>query len=268
MLTRIITSVVAIAVFIAVIICDPIILEFALGIVALAMLYECNQVITKSKILRLLSYISGALILIGMMTITTHAAALVVLAIGLFMVMTIILHGSVDFKEVFGVGFMTLYVSVFMPYIVNLRLEYGIPAMLIVFLSAWGSDTGAFFAGSFLGKHKLIPRVSPKKTVEGSIGGIVSAMLCCQILLYVTTLTGNEIAGLSGFSGYVKIGAVGIAASVVSQLGDLVASSIKRDSGVKDYGKIFPGHGGFMDRFDSVILIAPMVYYIVLNLIH
>ena len=154
-----------------------------------------------------------------------------------------------------------------MPYIINLRLEFGIPAMLIVFLSAWGSDTGAFFAGSFLGKHKLIPRVSPKKTVEGSIGGIVSAMLCCQLLLFVTTLTGNEIVGLSGFSGYVKIGAIGIAASVVSQFGDLVASSIKRDSGVKDYGKIFPGHGGFMDRFDSVILIAPMVYYIVLSLI-
>lgn len=267
MLTRIITSIVAIVVFIAVIICDPIIFEFALGIVALAMLYECNQVITKSNALRIISYISGALILTGMIAVPSYSTMLIVLAIGLFMIFTVILHGKIDFKEVFGAGFMTLYVSAFMPFIVNLRLEYGIPAMLIVFLSAWGSDTGAFFAGSFFGKHKLIPHVSPKKTVEGSIGGIVSAMLCCQILLFLTTMLGGTIAAFSGFSGYVKIGAIGITASVVSQVGDLVASAIKRDCGVKDYGKIFPGHGGFMDRFDSVILIAPLVYYIISELL-
>ncbi|MDO5397587.1 MAG: phosphatidate cytidylyltransferase [bacterium] len=267
MLTRIITSIVAIAVFIAVIICDPIIFEFALAIVALAMLYECNQVITKSNTLRIFSYISGALILMGMIAAPSYAVMLIMLAIGLFMILTVILHGKIDFKEVFGTGLMTLYVSAFMPFIVNLRLEYGIPAMLIVFLSAWGSDTGAFFAGSFLGKHKLIPRVSPKKTVEGSVGGIISAMLCCQVLLFLTTMLGGTVASLSGFSGYVKIGAIGITASVVSQLGDLVASAIKRDCGVKDYGKIFPGHGGFMDRFDSVILIAPLVYYIVSELL-
>lgn len=267
MLTRIITSIVAIAIFAAVIVCDPIILEFALGIVALAMLYECNQVVTKSNTLRIFSYISGALILIGMIAIPSYTVMLIVLEISLFMILTVVLHGKIDFKEVFGTGFMTLYVSIFMPFIVNLRLEYGIPAMLIVFLSAWGSDTGAFFAGSFLGKHKLIPRVSPKKTVEGSVGGIISAMLCCQILLFVTTMLGGTIAAFSGFSGYVKIGAIGIAASIVSQLGDLVASAIKRDCNVKDYGKIFPGHGGFMDRFDSVILIAPLVYYIVSELL-
>ena len=268
MLTRIITSVVSIAIFVAVILCDPIIFEFALGIVALAMLYECNQVITKSNTLKITSYISGILILIAMIALPSYEIMfIIVLAICLFMILTFILHGKFDFKEVFGVGFMTLYVSVSMPFIVNLRLEYGIPAMLIVFLSAWGSDTGAFFAGSFLGKHKLIPRVSPKKTVEGSIGGIVSAMLCCQILLFVTTMSGRTIAALSGFSGYVKIGAIGIIASVLSQAGDLVASAIKRDCGVKDYGKIFPGHGGFMDRFDSVILIAPLVYYIVSELL-
>lgn len=267
MLTRIITSIVAIAVFVAVILCDAIIFEFALGIVALAMLYECNQVITKSNTLKVMSYISGILMLIGMIALPSYAVMFIMIAICLFMVLTFILHEKFDFKEVFGVGFMTLYVSVFMPFIVNLRLEYGIPAMLIVFLSAWGSDTGAFFAGSFLGKHKLIPRVSPKKTVEGSIGGIISAMLCCQILLFLTTIFGRTIVTLSGFSGYVKIGAIGITASVLSQAGDLVASAIKRDCGVKDYGKIFPGHGGFMDRFDSVILIAPLVYYIVSELL-
>lgn len=263
MMTRVITSVVALAVFAAVIVCDPIILKFALGLVAVAMLYECNHIITKSNILKILSYICGVGVFIGGVAIPAHAGFFISAAISLFMIIAVVLHGNVDFKEVFAVGMMTLYVSVFMPYIALMRCEYGIPAMLIVFISAWGSDTGAFFAGSFLGKHKLIPSVSPKKTVEGSVGGIVSAMLCCQILLFVTTVIGSTIGGLSGIGGYIKIGAIGIAASVVSQLGDLAASAIKRDCGVKDYGKIFPGHGGFMDRFDSVILITPMVYYII-----
>lgn len=263
MLTRIITSVVAIAVFAAVIVCDPIILKFALGIVAMAMLYECNHIITRSNILKIFSYICGAAVFIGGVAMPMHIGFFISAVIGLFMITAVVLHGTIDFKEVFAVGMMTLYVSVFMPYVALMRVEYGIPAMLIVFLSAWGSDTGAFFAGSFFGRHKLIPRVSPKKTVEGSVGGIISAMLCCQILLFVTTLMGSSIVDLSGLAGYIKIGAIGIIGSVVSQLGDLAASAIKRDCGVKDYGKIFPGHGGFMDRFDSVILITPMVYYII-----
>ena len=263
MLTRIITAVVAIAVFAAVLMFDPMILQFALGIVAVAMLYECAQVMTKSNIVKAISFISGILILIGMIAVPNFAALFIVASIMLFMISTVALHGKVNHKEIFAMGFMTMYVSLFMPYISMLRTEYGLSAMLVAFISAWGCDTGAYFAGSFFGKHKLIPKVSPKKTVEGALGGIVSAMLCCQILLFITSLNDGTIAHLTGFSGFVKIGFTGIIAAVVSQLGDLVASAIKRDCGVKDYGKIFPGHGGFMDRFDSVILIAPLIYYII-----
>ncbi len=267
MLTRIITSIVAIAVFIAVIIFDPLILQFAMGIVVAFMLYECSHAMTKSIPVKVISYICGIAVLIGMMCGGSAAMLTICSTVALFMLMTVLQHGKTDHREVFSMGFMTLYISVFMSYIVKLRIDFGLCAMLVVFLSAWGSDTGAYFAGSFLGKHKLIPNVSPKKTVEGSIGGMISAMLCCQIMMFVAGIKGEVVVGLTGVSGYAIIGLIGILGSVLSQIGDLTASAIKRDCGVKDYGKIFPGHGGFMDRFDSVVMIAPVIYYIMEKLV-
>ena len=187
----------------------------------------------------------------------------VVVSIMIFMALAVFTHGKVDHKEIFSVGFISIYISLFMSYIGLIRTQFGLCAMLVIFVTAWGSDTGAYFAGSFLGKHKLIPHVSPKKTVEGAIGGMIAAMLLCQILLFGATLFEKNIATLAGTSGFVKIGAIGIIGSALSQLGDLVASAIKRDCDVKDYGKIFPGHGGFMDRFDSVVFIAPIIYYMI-----
>lgn len=262
MLTRIITSLVAIAIFTAVVVFDPFVLQCAVILVVLAMLYETAQPVTKSKAVKLASYIGGMLVLVGSMA-NGSETPFIAAVIFLFTALTVAMHGKVSHREVLAMGFMTLYISLFMLYIAKLRLEFGLCEMLIVFISAWGSDTGAYFAGSFFGKHKLIPHVSPKKTVEGSIGGMLSAMICCQLLLFVSGLCGAEIAGLSGAMGYITIGVIGIAASAASQIGDLAASAIKRDCGVKDYGKIFPGHGGFMDRFDSVIFIAPMIYYII-----
>ena len=261
MLTRIITALVSIAIFAAVVAADSIVLQFALAIVVFALIYECTHVMTKSICIKSASYISAALIMWGMAA--GNAIAAIAAIVMIFMVITVLLHEKADYKEVVSVGFISIYISMFMAYIGVLRVEYGLCPMLIVFLTAWGSDTGAYFAGSFLGKHKLIPHVSPKKTVEGAIGGMIAAMLCCQILLMIANVCGANIGSLTGTSGFVKIGAIGIIGSAVSQLGDLVASAIKRDCEVKDYGKIFPGHGGFMDRFDSVIFIAPMIYYMV-----
>ncbi len=261
MLTRIITALIAIAIFAVVVAADPLVLQFALAIVVFAMLYECNHVMTKSLCVKVTSYIGAALVMWGMATGTV--ALFLVAAVMLFMAATVFLHGKTDHKEVFAVGFMSIYISLFMSYIGLLRTEYGLIQMLIVFVTAWCSDTGAYFAGSFLGKHKLIPHVSPKKTVEGAVGGMIAAMLCCQILLFVATACGIDMGKLAGTSRFVKIGAIGIIGSAVSQLGDLVASAIKRDCEVKDYGTVFPGHGGFMDRFDSVVFIAPMIYYFV-----
>lgn len=124
----------------------------------------------------------------------------------------------------------------------------------MLFICAWGSDTGAYFTGRAFGKHKLAPVLSPKKTVEGLIGGIVSAV-GLSIGLYFL---------IFGHAPGNWLGLIGSAAlfSVAGVVGDITASYIKRDAGIKDYGKLMPGHGGVMDRFDSVLFIAPLMYIV------
>ena len=124
---------------------------------------------------------------------------------------------------------------------------------LLCFIGAWITDIFAYFTGYFLGRHKLIPEISPKKTIEGSIGGI---LFCVASFLLFGLLVGQRTGSPPN---YLVLGALGLLVSVLSQIGDLVASLIKRERDVKDYGKIFPGHGGVMDRFDSVIATAPLL---------
>ena len=125
---------------------------------------------------------------------------------------------------------------------------------LLTFIGAWVTDTFAYFTGRFLGKHKLIPEVSPKKTVEGAIGGI----LFCTLAFVGFALIYN--AFLRGEGGQIipwwLMAIVGVLTSIVSQFGDLAMSVIKRHYGIKDFGNIFPGHGGMLDRFDSVVAVS------------
>ena len=130
--------------------------------------------------------------------------------------------------------------------------ERGAIYVWTIFIVAFLTDTFAYFTGYLFGKHKLIPKVSPKKTVEGSIGGIIGSTVGCIIFGYLFNLD---------MTAMVIIGSIG---SIVAQFGDLFASSIKRYVGIKDYGKLIPGHGGVLDRFDSVILVAPFVYYAII----
>ena len=133
------------------------------------------------------------------------------------------------------------------------RLPNGEVLFGMIFLGAWMTDTMAYFSGRLFGKHKLCPNISPKKTVEGSVGGTVFCAL--SFLLY-----GFIVQKITGFTpNYPMLFISGLFISIVSQLGDLAASLIKREHGVKDYGKIMPGHGGIMDRFDSILAVAPLV---------
>lgn len=122
----------------------------------------------------------------------------------------------------------------------------------LVFIISLGTDTFAYFTGMFLGKHKLCPNLSPKKTVEGAIGGMAGAAVLAS--LFEIFIIKGENAFSIHFIAMVLLG------SVISQLGDLSASSIKRRTGIKDYGNLIPGHGGIMDRFDSVLFVAPYLY--------
>ena len=118
----------------------------------------------------------------------------------------------------------------------------------LIFICSWGCDTCAYAVGMLLGKHKLAPVLSPKKSIEGAVGGVAGAALIGFIYASVFSLEAPECAFLCA------------AGAVVSQVGDLAASAIKRNHGIKDYGRLIPGHGGILDRFDSVIVTAPIIY--------
>ena len=119
------------------------------------------------------------------------------------------------------------------------------------------TDTFAYFVGSKLGKHKLCPKISPKKSVEGAIGGVIGAVLLNVLLLFVFKRFFFE--GESILS-YITVVILSVVLSVVSMFGDLAASTIKRNFGIKDFGKLLPGHGGIMDRFDSALFVMPVLY--------
>jgi len=159
-----------------------------------------------------------------------------------------ILHNEID-RLVYTV-FSSIYI------VINFSFFYalnGDARVLLVFVFSWISDTCAYFTGVFFGKHKLCPEISPKKTIEGAIGGMMgSALIALVFSLYYH---GEWMWSYALF---------GLAGSAISQSGDLVASMFKRQSNIKDYGNIIPGHGGILDRFDSILFVLPVVYLITL----
>ena len=160
--------------------------------------------------------------------------------------------GEVKFQQVMA----ALFAMFVVPYAFAsfLRMDaagYSRGFLLLPLLFSFGSDTFAFFVGKALGRHKLAPKVSPKKTVEGSIGGLVGNMFCGVAFAFVMNTWFHYSIG------YGSIAALGLVCSVAAQLGDLNFSLIKREFGIKDYGRIFLEHGGVLDRFDSVIFVAP-----------
>lgn len=175
---------------------------------------------------------------------------------------SVVFYKHDNIKEVIITFFGFYYVCFLISHIYLIRnFEYGTFFVWLPFISAWGCDTGAYFTGMSIGKHKLTPVLSPKKTIEGSIGGILSATLLSLIFAFVVKGNFNNnsniilIFVLSGFVG-----------SIVSQIGDLAASAVKRYMNIKDFGHIIPGHGGILDRFDSVLFTAPIVYYFIIFL--
>lgn len=147
------------------------------------------------------------------------------------------------------------------------REEYpymGIFYLFLVIFGAWGSDTGAYFVGKAFGKRKLCPNISPNKTVEGFIGGLLSAVVCYVALGFIFAyLTPILYPGVTLTVNYIELVLIAPFCSASGVLGDLFASTIKRQTGIKDYGNIMPGHGGVMDRFDSVLFVSPALLLLV-----
>ena len=164
-------------------------------------------------------------------------------------------RGRIGLEKMGGAFFLSVFIPFFMSSFLRIRLMDELWRSLIILplVVAFISDSFALFVGMAFGKHKLAPQLSPKKTVEGAAGGLVGTVVC-------TVLYGVALRLLFQYQvDYLRLAFYGALGSVVSQLGDLAFSSIKREYGIKDFGNILPGHGGILDRFDSVIFCAPLI---------
>jgi len=165
--------------------------------------------------------------------------------------------------QVMAAFFGVIYVAVMLSFIYLTRnLEGGAFLVWLIFLCSWGCDTCAYCVGILIGKHKMSPILSPKKSIEGAVGGVVGAALLGA--LYAWLIGKNFPEFTHSPLSYAIICAVG---ALISMVGDLAASGIKRNHNIKDYGKLIPGHGGILDRFDSVIFTAPVIYFLAVVLL-
>ena len=175
----------------------------------------------------------------------------VIISFMMFMFVYVFTYPKFKADQVMPAFFGVVYVAVMLSFIYLTRnLPDGKFLVWLIFLCSWGCDTCAYCVGMLIGKHKMAPILSPKKSVEGGVGGVAGAALLGAIY---AAATGGKIAE------YALICAVG---ALISMVGDLAASAIKRNQGIKDYGKLIPGHGGILDRFDSVIFTAPAIYFL------
>ena len=265
MKTRIITAVVAIAIFLPVLILShTVALPVAMALCAFVAVYEMISCIglRKAYALNIPLYLAA----LGLPFLMRYAkdadfvrqclvAVMLVFTLYLFAVLTFS-HGKYKLCDVSVCFFTVSYILAGFLSILFLRdwVVGGEYVYLTVFIGAWVTDTFAYFCGMLFGqggKHKLIPDVSPKKTVEGSIGGTIF----CMIAMLVFGLIVNRISGVL-HANLIVLVVGGFLAAIVAQVGDLCMSLIKRTYGIKDYGKLFPGHGGMLDRFDSVIAVS------------
>ena len=187
----------------------------------------------------------------------------IIMTLVAFMFLYVLTFPKYHAEQIMSAFFCVIYAPVMLSCIYLVRnLPYGEYSVWMIFISSWICDTCAYFVGVLFGKHKMSPKLSPKKSIEGAIGGVLGSAIVGG--LYGWLIVSRAIPDQNITVAFVIISAVG---AVISQIGDLAASAIKRNHEIKDYGKLIPGHGGVMDRFDSVIFTAPMIYLLVLLLI-
>ena len=186
-----------------------------------------------------------------------YVTFLAIVSLMILMTIYVVTFPKYGTEQITVAFFGIFYVGIMFSYLYQVReMPDGKYLVWLVLLSSWGCDTFAYCAGKLFGKHKMTPKLSPKKTVEGAIGGVVGAAVLG--FLYGTFFKNNMIQVTN--PGLISGAACAIAA-VISMVGDLAASAIKRNHDIKDYGNLIPGHGGILDRFDSMIFTAPAIYF-------
>lgn len=223
-------------------------------------LYELYKTMNIEKTLIGYAGLAAAVFYSILLRWNVHSSSIVALIVGFFLISGIYVFTFPKFKadqvafSVFGM----VYVPLLMMHLYQVReLGDGLYIIPLVFLSAWGNDTCAYCVGMLFGKHKMTPKLSPKKSVEGLFGGIIGA---CLLGAGYGALFGSHLPSLGNAT--VSCAIICGVGALIAVVGDLAASAVKRDTGIKDYGKLIPGHGGVLDRFDSILFTAPIVYYL------
>ena len=237
----------------------------AVALLSLAAAYEMSALtgFRSKPIVWVPSYLIAMLMPVGAYFIDADSFAYISTCVGVLIAFLFYLfgyaifkRGKVKFADISSHFTTLLYISVSFTALTLVRyIENGVYMFALVFVASWVCDVFAYFVGRAFGKHKLIEEISPKKTIEGSVGGIV-----CTTLAFV--LYGFIISLFEGAPkpNYIVLPILGFVLSIIAQFGDLICSLIKREHGIKDYGNIFPGHGGVLDRFDSILAVAPVLY--------
>lgn len=260
MLTRIISAIVAIAVFIAVVyFLPPVFFTVAVAIVCAIAAYELTWrsgiVKVRALVFATCVFAAATPFFVSAKGLERYAFALVFITVATMFFIWLLNYGKATLVMVLTSVFAGVLLPIMFSLIIRIRaLESGEYWILMPFLAAWMTDTGAYFTGVFLGKHKLCEKISPKKTVEGAIGGVVA---CIASLLAFVYVMGADI-------NYISFAIGALVLSVLAQIGDLSFSIIKREYNIKDYGNIMPGHGGVLDRFDSTMFTIPASYILLM----
>jgi phosphatidate cytidylyltransferase len=171
-------------------------------------------------------------------------------------------HKSLSIEKLCYMIAVTILATLSLTCIVTLRSIsdiHGVCYVVLCLAGAWLGDAGAFFTGKRFGKHKLAPEISPKKTIEGAVGGVITVSIVFVIYSFCYDLFMTKVLHTEVIPNYPLIAAIGLVCGALGIVGDLSASVIKRQTGIKDFGNIMPGHGGLMDRFDSVLFVAPFM---------
>ncbi len=268
--TRVLSALIGLVLLIAVLYMGSIVLGVAVSLIAAIGLYEFYNSAAKLKNIQPIKpvgYISIIpLLLLGLEQTGWYKLNLGVLTgisvcIIIFLSMGFIVFGHKKYNIVDAcvTAFGIAYVPFLMSFLILIRnMELGMVLIWLIFIGAWGTDTMAYTFGRLFGKRKIIPEISPKKTVAGAVGGILG----CMGLMIAFGFIAPEYCGVKASGAlFAALALLGLFCGIISQIGDWSASAIKRYVNVKDFGSIMPGHGGVLDRFDSILFVAPVVYY-------
>ncbi len=265
--TRVISAVVGLVLLIAVLYFGSITFGIAVSLIAVIGLHEFYNSVSNVKNInpiKTVGYLSVIPLLIlgiketGWLKVDTAILTGISVITILFLCMAFIVfkNKSYNIIDVCTTVFGIAYVPFLLSFVILIRnMDYGYCLIWLIFIGAWGTDTMAYTFGRLFGKKKIIPEISPKKTLAGAIGGTLGCM-ALMVLFGVVCRSYNQLE-----ISYIVLAALGLCCGLISQIGDWSASAIKRYVNIKDFGSLMPGHGGVLDRFDSVLFVAPVVYY-------